>query len=132
MEVVGLRTYAVTASDFPLRLEIVAVNLPANRAIVGSVRVSRKGVLASTKTVAQTVNQAIRTISYAIAKPAEKQPVTITHTIECFFDKKAANARYEIAITAADGSSAPTTVRPPTLNPGTAHLTFQFPKEPTT
>ncbi|SRR6266542_94673 len=128
MKTDGGRKYQVASVDFPLQIEIRAINLAVNRAVVSDVRVSRDGVLVETTTPALTTDQDQRLITYQIARPTQAPPLHVTQTIEGFFANNAPdNARYEIVITAASGDKAPpTSIRVPSINPGAAHLTFQF------
>jgi hypothetical protein len=45
MQTAGLRTYRITVAELPLRIEVTAIKLPANRSIIGNLRVSKNGVL---------------------------------------------------------------------------------------
>lgn len=119
------RVYEVAPEDFPLKIEVEAVNLAANRAIVGELRLETGGEVVSTVRPELEEDQDNRTIRYRIERPASA--ATITQTIDGFFNAKAPdNARYAITITAATGDSQPVGIRVPTINPGTARLTFVF------
>ena len=127
MTTVGLRTYRIDATEFPLEVEITAAKLPANRSIVGNLRVSKDGRLQARIAPDVVEDQPARKVRYGIPRP--KNPPAaydITNTVECWFtDKAPDDAKYQIVITSGNGDQATTTVRLPTINPGVANLAFQ-------
>ena len=127
MTTVGLRTYSVSPVEFPLEIEVSAVHLPANRAIVGHPRVSKAGVLLERLVPEVVEDQPRFAIKYQIPLPlATPGSFDITQTIDCWFtDDCPPEARYQILIKSTSGDEATTTVRVPTLNPGAANLAFR-------
>jgi len=127
MTTVGLRTYSVTAAEFPLEIDVTAVRLPANRAIVGHPRISREGVLLERLQPVAAASPAADAIRYEIHLPSTPPPpFDISQAVDCWFNDNApADARYQIVIRARSGDEATTTVRVPTLNPGVANLAFR-------
>jgi len=127
MTTVGPRTYRIARSELPLSVVVRALNLAANRAIVGDLRYSRQGQLFARVEPKVTEDQDALEQTYAIDQP-EDAPAThdITQTIEGWFDEKApASARYQLTIRATGGCQATTFIRVPSLNPGVANLAFQ-------
>lgn len=126
MTTVGLRTYSVSPVEFPLEIEVSAVRLPANRAIIGHPRVSKAGVLLE-RLVPVVAEDPLRfSIKYRIPLPIAAGSFDITQTIDCWFtDDCPPDARYQILIKSTSGDEATTTVRVPTLNPGAANLAFR-------
>lgn len=127
MKTVGLRTYSVGHGEFPLKVEVTAARLPANRAIIGHPRVSRNGVLVERLEPTVVEDQAAFAIRYEIPLP-DDAPTSfdLTQTIDCWFNTNCpADARYVILIRSKNGDEVNTTVRVPTLNPGAANLAFQ-------
>ena len=127
MTTVGLRTYSVTAAEFPLEIDVTAFRLPANRAIVGHPRVSREGVLLERLQPVVAATPAADAIRYEIHLPTTPPPpIDISQAVDCWFNDNApADARYQIVIRSRNGDEATTTVRVPTLNPGVANLAFR-------
>ena len=125
MRKTGLRLYEVTLEDFPLRVTIEALNMPANRAIVGEVRLESGGLIMARTLPELTLDAGAHTIRYEIARPS-LAPATLTQTIDGFFDAGVpANAKYTITIAnASDDVQEDTSIRVPTINPGSARLTF--------
>jgi hypothetical protein len=127
MTTVGLRTYSVSPVEFPIEIEVTAVKLPANRAIVGHPRVARAGVLLERIVPVVVEDPARFAFNYKIAMPAAPPGAfDITQSIDCWFtDDCPSDARYQIVITTASGDEVVTNVRVPTLNPGAANLAFR-------
>ena len=121
----GLRIYEVIPDDFPIRITIEALNMPANRAIVGDVRLEVDGVVMARTHPELSLDPDARVIAYRLERPS-LFPATLTQTIDGFFDAGvAAHAKYRISIAnAAADVEEGTAIRVPTINPGSARLTF--------
>jgi hypothetical protein len=122
----GLRVYEVLPEDFPLAISVEAVNMPANRAIIGEVRLEAAGVIMARTQPDLTLDPGAHLISYRIDRPS-LAPANLSQTIDGFFDAGVpANAKYRIVIANAAGDSTEeTSIRVPSINPGSARLTFQ-------
>jgi len=127
MKTVGLRTYSVSPAEFPLELEVTAVRLPANRAIVGHARVSKDGVLLERLVPTIVEDPTALAVRFKIPLPANPPAsFDITQTVDCWFsDNCPPDARYHFVIKSKNGDESTTTVRVPTLNPGAANLAFR-------
>ena len=127
MTTAGIRTYSVSPLEFPIEIEVTAVKLPANRAILGHPRVAKGGVLLERLVPTVVEDPARFSFKYRIPLPSDSAgSFDITQTIDCWFtDDSPSDARYQIAIVTASGDRAATVVRVPTLNPGAANLAFR-------
>jgi hypothetical protein len=127
MQTAGLRTYRITVAELPLRIEVTAIKLPANRSIIGNLRVSKNGVLQERIPVQVVEERDALKNRFEIVQPAVvRTPFDLTQTIECWFkDNASADARYQIQITSTNGDEVTTAVRRPTIDPGVANLAFQ-------
>src|SRR5262245_36327413 len=131
MQKVGLRTYSLQRSEFPLEITITAEGLTVNRAVVGHFRVI-KGL-----DVSRTITAAVKTDSTGMIltcalklpnppQPYEPPPFDVACNILGFFDEGAdANSGYVITIANRQGDKQETELFPPTVNPATAMLKFQ-------
>jgi hypothetical protein len=128
METVGLRTYKLSKSELPLTIEVRAHQLPTNLAIVGHPRVARDGVLLERLIPTVTSDAPTTTLRFQIPLPAQAPAAfDITQSIDCWFlSNSPGDARYVIAIKAANNTEVTTTVRVPTQNPGVANLAFRI------
>lgn len=127
MEKTGIRTYEVSTADFPLEVEIRARGLRECRVVVSDVLVSRAGTLIAQHPVTLEDGDVPLSKVYAIAKPPQRQPCDLLQTVNGFFGKDPADgAKYEIAITSAQGDSFKTSIGVPSIDPGIANLTFQW------
>ena len=125
MTTISPRKYRVTVADFPIAFEITAIDLDDNLAVVGSVREVVSGVLVARHTpVVSSPSALIRT--YAINPPANV-PCDITHHVDGWFPQGApATARYVVKIVSANGTTAQSTLRMPSINPNFANFSFSF------
>lgn len=125
MKTIAPRKYAVTAEDFPITIEITAVDLLDNLAVVGSVRDISGGMLVSKRTPVVSAPSAL-VKRYVIDLPADI-PSDITHHVDCWFPAIApGTARYTVSLVAATGAVASATLRVPTINPNFANFSFSF------
>lgn len=120
------RTYRVSATDFPIQVDVVAENLPLCQAVASNVQVVRGGAVVSSFPVRVNDDPANLAIHYAIPLPAEQPPVDLVQVVGCFFpDPAPGGALYEFTITAAGGEVEKTEGSAPTLNPRNVTLTFE-------
>lgn len=127
MERTGIRTYEVSAADFPLEVVIQAKNIPTCSAVVSDVHVVRAGVLVAQNSVEVSDDKASFSKRYTIKRPTQKPSCDLIQTVNGFFGQSAPDdAKYEIAITSSSGDSFKTNIGVPSIDPGVANLTFQF------
>lgn len=123
MDTIRPRQYRATASDFPIAVEITAVELTDNLAIVGSVREVAGGVLVRRKTPAVSTPSAL-VKRYVIDRPTQI-PCDVTHHVDGWFPSDAPDtARYGVSIVSATGATAQATLRVPSINPNFANFSF--------
>jgi hypothetical protein len=117
------RQYKATASDFPITVEVTAVELADNLAIIGSVREVADGVLVARKTpVVSTPSALIK--RYVIDRPT-RIPCDVTHHVDGWFSLDApGTARYGVTIVSATGDAAQAILRVPSINPNFANFSF--------
>jgi|SRR6266567_1469915 len=126
MKNTGIRTWEVTAPDFPVGVRIVAQNEPSCRAVPSDLQVVKDGALARTIPVVVADDPANLAIGYSIPSPGVAAPCEIVGVVHCWFDDNVPdNAKYKITIAATSGDTASTSVGVPTINPGVAVLVFQ-------
>ena len=125
MITISPRKYRVTVADFPIAVEITAVNLTNNFAVVGSVREVVGGVLVARHTpVVSSPLPLVKT--YAIDLPTNV-PCDVTHHVDGWFPPDAPEtARYVVKIVSANGTTAQSTLRMPSINPNFANFSFSF------
>jgi hypothetical protein len=118
------RLFEVTAADFPIEITIEARNLQACQAFVSDTVITVDGDQAGTMPVSVIGNGMKK--SYQIPLPAQS-PCNAVSVINGYFaDSAPDTAKYVIAIAAANGDSARTTMSRPALNPGVAALVFHL------
>ena len=127
METVAPRTYKVKRSEFPLSITIAPKNTTGNAAttvVVGHIREMKNGEEIDERDA--DIDEAEGVVTYEIAVPLSTGNVDVVQTLLAFFAKNEKdNARFEITIETSTGETAPTAIRRPTFNPGTATLKFQ-------
>ena len=127
METVAPRTYKVKRSEFPLSITIAPKNTTGNAAttvVVGHIREMKNGEEIDERDA--DIDDAEGVVTYEIAVPLSTGNVDVVQTLLAFFAKNEKdNARFEITIETSTGETAPTAIRRPTFNPGTATLKFQ-------
>jgi len=131
MQKVGLRTYSLLRSEFPLEITITAEGLRVNRAVIGHLRVIKD--LGVSKTITPVVRTdasgMILTSEFKLPnapQPYDPPPFDVTCNILGFFDEGVdANSGYVISIKTRDGDEQQTELFPPTVNPASALLKFQ-------
>jgi len=127
MQVVGIRTYEVRAEDFPIAIEVAAMNLPICQAVASRVQVKQNGAVTGSFPVTVTDAPLNRAIRYSIPPPSEGPDADLVQNVDCTFpDDAPDDSRYEVTIAPAQGEPAKTTGWCPTINPRTITLTFQY------
>ena len=127
MLAVGIRTYRVTAADFPIAIEVVAKKLPICQAVASRVQVTQNAAVTDSFPVTVTDDPGNKSIRYSIPKPTKGPEADLVQNLDCVFpDDAPEDSRYEVTITSALNKRAKTTGSRPTLNPRTITLTFQF------
>ncbi|MBI3280026.1 MAG: hypothetical protein HYZ57_09320 [Acidobacteria bacterium] len=121
------RTYEVTKDDFPVRIEVVARNLPFCQAVASDVQIVEDGITVESAPVTVENDPAQAAIRYEISKPVRPPDLDLVQNIDCTFpDDAPAHSRYEVSIHSTAGDVANTTGSRPTINPRTVTLTFRY------
>ena len=118
------RLYLITPADFPITVEIEAVELPANQAFVADTRIAVEGVPVDQQPV--TVTETGFTKTYSIVKPKQKECDLLSVINGWFADEATKKSKYVVKILANSGDEAQTRMFRPSVNPSAAFLVFRL------
>jgi hypothetical protein len=118
------RLYLLTPADFPISIEIEAIELPANQAFVANTQISVGGTPVGEQPVKVKETGLIK--SYSISKPAQKKCDLLSVINGWFADQATDKSKYVVKIVAASGDAAQTKMFRPAVNPSAAFLVFRL------
>jgi hypothetical protein len=122
-----IRTYQVAEDDFPIRVEIQAVNLGFCMAVAGDVQVKKNGAVMDPIPVTVSSDPVNLAIGWSIAVPVHPPELILLEQIDCMFpDNPPSNSGYRVTITSEKGDVARTFGSPPTINPRSIKLKFVY------
>ena len=121
------RTYEVLAGDFPLRIEVKAMNLDFCRVVTSDVQVKKDGVVLDPIPLAVTEDHDNLLVTFDMPLPAYPPDLDLLEQIDCWFpDLPQDNSKYTVTITSATGDVEQTSGSPPGINPRSIILKFYY------
>jgi hypothetical protein len=121
------RTYQVAREDFPINVEVQAMNLSFCQAIASDVQIAKDGMLIDPIPVTAKEDAARLAIGWTIPKPDPSPELVLTEVVVCMFPETApANSKYQVTIISSKGDVEETNGSRPTINPRKIKLKFLY------
>ena len=121
------RTYQVSKDDFPITVEVQAVNLNFCQAVASDVQIARDGVLMDPIPVTVKHDPARLAMGWSIPTPEPLPELVLAEVVVCMFPESApANSRYQVTIASFKGDAVKTNGSRPTINPRKIKLKFLY------